>query len=332
MEDEDRHRLLAEQKGVNERSFALAFASIRLLTQLIHVIRFGEVAYSAPEDNPGLQAFGRKNGYRQLLSLIPTVISFIPASFLTEDDDRSDLLAITALFWMLGFFIKSGTIGYSICRRKVRNENTIPIHLEVYLHRYGEWVILMFGVCVLSLIIKSEDGDSSKKELEEWVVFVCSFLVVSLFRKLHCLVERFNPRCHAARFSRVRGWTWGTCIAPLSMAVLAIGYALAAIEADYYRSWVTSDLFWAFAGSSAIYFEILWFLDWLHVGSDEWVFVSKHGRYHRAAVLFVKCIAIPAVFFAFPPTAVAAYIILLVAIAQAVIGGQAHRLVRCVQY
>lgn len=156
---------------------------------------------------------------RLVVAAIPHILSFIPAAFLSDTDERSVLLAIVTFFWFLPYLVESAIIVLDIISRKVTNENTVPIHLEVWLHRFGDWIILMLGAGVLGLIKQEPFKDS----FLHWLVFVLSFLVLSLLRKLHFHVDRFDPGSHAARFSRLRGFLCVNSTFIVSLTILALG-------------------------------------------------------------------------------------------------------------
>lgn len=102
-------------------------------------------------------------------------------------------------------------------------EIRVPMNLEFTLHRMGEWVMLMLGESVLSLLIAPQS-----KGARYYVTFYTGILAVTQLQYLFFRTQPFEARDHATRRSRSGGFlfTWMLVVYSGSLIVFGGAYKL----------------------------------------------------------------------------------------------------------
>ena len=95
---------------------------------------------------------------------------------------------------------------------------TVPVNVTYVIHRIGEWIMLMLGESVLSMLIVV-----SPTKGEYYIAFFCSILSVILLQYLHFRSQPSSPDDHAIRRKRSAGLTFGLLMQVYSAAIIILG-------------------------------------------------------------------------------------------------------------
>jgi Bacterial low temperature requirement A protein (LtrA) len=91
------------------------------------------------------------------------------------------------------------------------------MNIDFCIHRHGEWIMLVLGESVLSLLIV--DGFA-----RDWfMVFYCGVVTVILLQYLHFRSQPHNPDSHAMRRHKNAGILYGTLFSWYSAALVVVG-------------------------------------------------------------------------------------------------------------
>jgi hypothetical protein len=158
------------------------------------------------------------------------------------------------------------------------------MNIDFLIHRNGEWIMLMLGESIFSLLIVyvGKEGDSF------YTVFYCGILTVISLQLLHFQSQPHDADSHAARRSKNAGvlWSWWQLIYSLALVWLGAAFTFFLTFSDellYYdgrrRNLAgstpasTDELIESaahlFCGSFAVIFFSLEFMSFLHLGFRE---------------------------------------------------------------
>ena len=95
----------------------------------------------------------------------------------------------------------------------------VPMNVGYSIHRIGEWMMLMLGESVLSLLIVDVPGGDKKY----YITFFSGVLAVILMQYLHFQSEPHHAKDHAMRRDKNAGLTYNVLTQFYSLALVAIG-------------------------------------------------------------------------------------------------------------
>lgn len=97
-------------------------------------------------------------------------------------------------------------------------EITIPMNVAFVIHRDGEWIMLMLGESILSLLIV----DITVKE-EYYTTFLCGIFTIVALQYLHYRSQPHDPNLHAMRRDKDAGLWWSYTNGIYSCALIGVG-------------------------------------------------------------------------------------------------------------
>jgi hypothetical protein len=100
----------------------------------------------------------------------------------------------------------------------IRRRKTVPINVDFAIHRYGEWIMLMLGESVLSLLIV-EVVDTA----EYYKAFIGGILSITLGQYLHFHSAPSDPDQHAIRRSVGSSFVFYWLFQAYSLALIVLG-------------------------------------------------------------------------------------------------------------
>jgi hypothetical protein len=105
----------------------------------------------------------------------------------------------SALFYIqLVFFVPAGGL---------HKESSVPMNIDFGLHRGNEWIMLMFGESVFSILIVNSVYDTAETE-ECYTVFFGALLFIILVQVLHFRSQPAHANDHAMRRHKNAGIGW----------------------------------------------------------------------------------------------------------------------------
>ena len=182
---------------------------------------------------------------------------------------------VPAILWLLATLYETHSLSLSLfCGRRFprylfvfERRTSIPMHIIFSLHRYGEWVMLMVGESVLSLVVGARLDD----KLSFYAVFCCGFLSAAALQFMHYSTQPFDPDAHAMRRHTVSGLLWGQTLAFYSAALIAFGVALKVLLSYHSKPYLAAKYGWLTCGSLALCYLLEQFMHALHGGPDQFV-------------------------------------------------------------
>jgi hypothetical protein len=120
------------------------------------------------------------------------------------------------------------THGYSI--DSLLFSRSVPLNIDFVIHRSGEWMMLMLGESILSLLIV----DVTREGKDFYTVFYCSILTVILLQLLHFQSQPHEANLHASRQSKNRGVLWSLIqnVYSLSLVTLSSAFSFFLLFSD----------------------------------------------------------------------------------------------------
>lgn len=108
---------------------------------------------------------------------------------------------------------------------------SVPMNIEYNIHRFGEWIMLMLGESILSLLIVDVvDGD-----IRYNITFYAGILSVILLQYFHYKNQPHDPNEHATRKSRERGITFVSLLVIYSAALIVVGVSYKMFLTEYVK-------------------------------------------------------------------------------------------------
>jgi len=195
---------------------------------------------------------------------------------------------------------------------EITKKTSIPMNLDFVIHRHGEWILLMLGESILSLLIVEV-----KESTQYYVVFFFGVATVILIQHLHFQSQPSHAADHAMRRSRASGIAYSVAFDIYSMALVALGASFKIMlynsggtdendagisSSDSHRYLASSsgtesktETAHLFCRSLFIVLVCFDFISLMHKGINQNVSRCKSGkcrmskRRHNAAIIMVLC-------------------------------------------
>ena len=232
---------VAEMSDTKENPDMFVFCLCNLLHEVYHVVRELECYFmvKTPEVKPSTKREVFRHFFSTLLLLAATVISATDF-YGDQDDDHYDdhdhMLRMMAeekyddtgddayendapVYLVLASWVSMGLMLFLKLGSGVTNETSIPMNVDFVIHRHGEWVMLMLGETVLSLLIVEENHG----KVEYYWSFYAGLLTVIILQYLHFKSQPHDPSEHAMRRSKLQGILNMILVQIYSGALVALG-------------------------------------------------------------------------------------------------------------
>ncbi|CAB9525412.1 expressed unknown protein [Seminavis robusta] len=95
---------------------------------------------------------------------------------------------------------------------------TVPMNVDYAIHRYGEWIMLMLGESVLSLLIVG-----AQQDYNYYKTFYCGIISISLLQFMHFQSQPHHADDHAIRRKKERGYLFVVMVQIYSGALIILG-------------------------------------------------------------------------------------------------------------
>lgn len=223
----------------------------------------------------------RQGSIRQIVVGCSSLFCFL-ASFINTLFHGSFVL--TCVFWALAAMIPRALYFIrGTCKLQTRH-NSVPIHVEFTIHRYGEFTMLFLGESIISIIVV--DVQSSADFISTY--FLCYFLVATLALLVFESIP-FHPDQHAIRRSALRFLVYLSIHSMQCIGLITIGTGFKLILTATPK--VKIEYVWLLAGSLAVVCTSVFVGRILHHGLDEELFVHKregnHYFFRKKIVLWI---------------------------------------------
>ncbi|KAL7564133.1 hypothetical protein ACA910_021108 [Epithemia clementina (nom. ined.)] len=140
----------------------------------------------------------------------------------TEPGSEDDVAIWLSLFGPSSIVVVLFVYVIFVFNRPTRDNKkySVPLNIDYTIHRYGEWIMLLLGESVLSLLIVdlSEGYDYYK-------TFFSGVITVILLEFLHFRSQPHDPDNHALRRSHYAGFVFTTVMWAYSTALIVLGTA-----------------------------------------------------------------------------------------------------------
>lgn len=105
---------------------------------------------------------------------------------------------------------------------------TVPMNVDFCIHRYGEWIMLMLGENILSILIVEVSGG-----FDYYSTFFCAILSVVMLQYLHFRSQPQHAEDHAMRRSREAGVAFVFLMQIYSGALILLGTSFKMLLYEY---------------------------------------------------------------------------------------------------
>ncbi|KAL7538812.1 hypothetical protein ACHAWF_006221 [Thalassiosira exigua] len=205
------------------------FAMAVFLSSLLTIVRFVEVVFFV-EGDPGAREVAKRVIFVKILPALFLLLATVESgrsSFGGGDHDEGCDAYEKPILYCISSWICRLVIDYfdkvllsPKGRRKFIEEISVPMNVHFCMHRVGEWMLLMFGESIMSLVIVEGDNES----LDHNIKFFAGILSVALLAKLHFKSEPGHNEDHALSRSRSSNYLYTTWLIPIySLALIATG-------------------------------------------------------------------------------------------------------------
>ena len=191
---------------------------------LIATISSGVVYFGSADDSNG-------SDYRFLADAAGTSDSY--GSDFSSVEAESESLTVNHLPIFLCFILLFTRAPFQLLFYSLRSKDdfksvTVPMNIGFVIHRFGEWIMLMLGESVLSLLIIDvvEDRDF-------YITFFTGVISVVLLQFLHFKSQPHHAKDHAMRKSRPRGLFFGVLMLIYSAALIVVGVCYKMLLTEY---------------------------------------------------------------------------------------------------
>jgi len=137
------------------------------------------------------------------------------------DCDSSNINHIPIVLLLLGYVANSLyiiiRIGFCFPGFGEHKKISIPMHIDFLIHRQGEWIMLVLGESVLSLLIVDAKGG------DYYRTFYFGIVTVILLHVLHFRSQPLEADAHAMRRHKNAGICYGQLFPIYSAALVAVG-------------------------------------------------------------------------------------------------------------
>lgn len=173
---------------------------------------------------------------RKTVALVPLLIGTVWAGYdyITANRNGGDpgnvfpILSCLVAFMAEQIFVQLDLIIWLPASGYRYQEIRVPINIDFSIHRLGEWVMLMLGESVLSLLIVEESGGS-----RYYITFYSGILSVTLMQYLFFRSQPFEAADHAMRRDRVGGMQFFYGMLAYSASLILIGCSFKMILHHY---------------------------------------------------------------------------------------------------
>lgn len=168
-----------------------------------------------------------------LMEIVPRCICFVAASVFSDLGHGSNhqtnaknylgkhhvFFYVAILFW--GSHVLAVILPLILYILHWLPKPKIPFHYQHIAHRYGEWIMLILGESVLSIIFQANPDVG-----RYYLAFFTSLLIVQMLQLVHFSSEEFDPRAHALSRSQVAGYAWLELMSAYSISLISLGVGL----------------------------------------------------------------------------------------------------------
>jgi hypothetical protein len=143
--------------------------------------------------------------------------------------------------------------------------NTVPLHLMYVLHRHGEWLMLLIGESLFSMLLSTKGiyADTFLDQCEVYWTYFCALRIAMLLHFNAFTYESWTPETHAMRRSARAGTAYMANRNIYYGSVLAMGIALKVhmvyVAEESQKAWT-----WLLFGTSLIWYWTFQFSLTLH--------------------------------------------------------------------
>jgi hypothetical protein len=160
-------------------SHAWGFSILMCGARLLYFFRWLEI-YREKETTESLGT-----SFQSMFEKLISAIFFFVAAVFSNSAWVGEISSKTAVtLWALTFFIERFTaimLFIPCLRVYLPKSRRIPMHIPYMLHRFGEWVMLMIGESILSLVV----GAKLDPTPTFYVVFCCGFATATFLQFIY---------------------------------------------------------------------------------------------------------------------------------------------------
>lgn len=197
-----------------ENHKAFGFCISMAINSLILLVEKAELYFSPRCKEIKLQAFS------DILHIVPKFGCFLAAAIAANyEAPFSTVMWIVFGQEVFGELLPAAMTFMFCCGC---GEMFIAWHAEHIAHRYGEWIMLMLGESILSVILLG----APHAESYYYVCFTSSILIAQMLQLVHFSSEEFDACDHALSRKLRAGKFWMYCMSVYSAALITLGVSL----------------------------------------------------------------------------------------------------------
>ena len=146
-----------------------------------------------------------------------------------DGDESNQITEDRTKYGVVNWLLLSAYLGGSflpllLWLGKVLPDNVIPWHYKHIAHRYGEWIMLVLGESILSVILAPVEN-----RMRYYLCFFTALLIVQMLQLVHFSSEEFDANKHALYRKLRSGRLWLFLMTAYSISLIALGVSLKAV-------------------------------------------------------------------------------------------------------
>lgn len=204
-----------------------------------------EIAYLAVRGQTNAQSAGKQDCIICCIAIVTSLTAFIWSGILYYGNNNGDDVHHSkeayhpTEYWGPGIVLLVGWILRPVItffRALYYNhldftKLVVPMNVDFIIHRYGEWMMLMLGESILSLLIVVEV--SSSRKWDYYITFYAGILSVAALQFLFFKSQPSHANEHALRRKREAGLIYVTIVGYYSASLILIGVSFKLLVGEY---------------------------------------------------------------------------------------------------
>jgi low temperature requirement protein LtrA len=255
------------------------FTLIMLLHRIFVIFRWLEIYIYSNEKNA--YRFGRSETWKNM-SLIPIDALAVYLNFYHQHTITTRMILFVCFSSVL---VDHFTVFFSVFCGTSSRENTVPSHISYFIHRVGEFTMLMVGESVLSLSALKNITPT----LEFYVSLICGFILTSSIMFIQYSTSVFHAEKHVLRRSGKYGICWFHVKFMQAFFLVTFGVGLRILLQNYPDQKPPLNVLILFCGSLSMNVILAMVVECLQLGNN---FFHHNGSCHVLIAVTVNIFAL----------------------------------------